>query len=251
MTVFVPLNGPNDEGRKPKAPSTNGWERIGYRGINPKTYAGWYGLRCDGLICIDCDGEHAMEAWLRIVGATSTFQTATWVRKTPHGYHFIYRWHDPLEEIEEVKGPHAGVLPGIDVRQGNTSQIVYSGGCGKAECQCDGTYYTLGGGPQHLYDFHAPWAATFKLRQRARSQAETWDEMPDGIGNNTMTAIAGVMRKQGMSSVTMARCLGAINKITMTADPMPKEMVLDIVRSVSRYEVDPFVDEIAFDDSDE
>ena len=233
--VFLPLNGPNHEGKKPKAPAVSGWERPNYRGIDPRTYKGSYGMRCDGLIVIDCDSDEAAAIWDEIIGPANVDRT--WVRKTPRGWHFIYRWHDPLGELEHLHGPHAGVLPGIDVRQGASSQIVYSAP----------GYETLHGSPQTMKDFHPPWAATFNVRARAASQADTWDEMPEGIGNNTMAALAGTMRKQGMSFVTMARCLGAINKITMPTDPMPKQMVLDIVRSVSRYEVDPFIEEIGFD----
>jgi hypothetical protein len=238
VTVFVALNGPNDNGKKPKAPSVRGWESPGYKGINPKTYTGWYGLRCDGLIVIDCDHEDARQAWSEI----DPKWRETWVRKTPRGFHIVYLWHDPLGEIAHLKGPHAGVLPGIDIRQGPSSQIVYS-----APGLAPG-YGTLHGGPATVQPFHPPWAADFKLSKRTDLNSDTWDEMPEGIGNNTMAALAGTMRKQGMSVYTMARCLQAINKITMTTDPMPKEMLLDICRSVSRYEVDPFVNEIAYVD---
>ncbi len=241
MTVFVALHGPNDDGKKPKAPSSRGWESPGHKGIDPKTYKGWFGLRCDGLIVIDCDSEEALQRWFDIINVDSTFQTGTWVRKTPRGYHIIYRWHDPLGEMEHLKGPHAGVLDGIDVRQGASSQIVY-----KAP-GLDPGYWTLGGNPTNLVDFHAPWAKDFVVRSRSTAyNDETWDEMPEGVGNNTMTAIAGVMRKQGMSPFTMAKCLAAINHITMTTNPMPKEDIIDICRSVARYDVDPMIEEIAF-----
>lgn len=231
MTVFLPLNGPNDDGRKPKAPAVRGWESPGYKGINPKTYTGWVGMRCDGLIVIDCDNKEAVELWCDAKGNGSDLNT--WVRKTPRGWHFIYRWVEGAPE-----GPHAGVLPDVDVRQGASSQIVY-----KAP-----GYETLHGSPSCLTDFDPAWAATFVVRNKATSNADTWDEMPDGVGNNTMAALAGTMRKQGMSPYTMARCLQAINKITMTSDPMPKEMLLDICRSVSRYDIDPFVTELGYDD---
>ena len=63
MTIFVALNGPNDDGKKPKAPAQRGWESPGHKGINPKTFKGWYGIRCDGLIVIDCDSEDAFLQW--------------------------------------------------------------------------------------------------------------------------------------------------------------------------------------------
>lgn len=240
MTVFVALNGPNDDGRKPKACSQRGWESPGHKGINPKTFKGWYGLRCDGLLVIDCDSDEARDAWEEITGGA-----VTWVRKTPRGYHYVYRWHDPLGELDDFKGPHAGVLPGIDIRQGRSSQIVYSAP------GLDPGYYTLTGGPTTMANFHAPWAKDFVVGRKATTIADTWDEMPEGVGNNTMAAIAGTMRKQGMSPYTMVRCLAAINRITMTTDPMPREMIVAIAKSVSRYDVDPMLDEIPYDESDE
>lgn len=251
MAVFIPLNGPNDRGKKPKAPSLNGWQGLNYKGINPKTFKGWYGLRCDGYIVVDCDSIEAMMAWLEVTGEADLAKHG-WVRKTPHGYHFIYKWHDPLGEHEELQGPHAGVLPGIDLRQGRTSQIVYVGGCGRAKCEdpwCHGFYETQHGGPSSVREFYMPeWSGTFDLRSSHYGDEDTWDEMPDGIGNNTMTALAGTMRKQGMSMPKMVQCLAAINRLTMTADPMPSSMLIEIARSVSRYEVDPFLTEIEFEE---
>lgn len=239
MTVFVALNGPNDDGKKPKAPASNGWQSPGHKGIDPRKYTGWYGLRCDGLIVIDCDNADANDFWVE-----RTFPHTTWVRKTPRGWHHIYRWHDPLGELEHIKGPHAGVLPGIDVRQGASSQIVFSAP------GLEPGYAAVGGNPRTALEFHPPWAHDFVVRRADAYADETWDEMPDGIGNNTMTAIAGTMRKQGMGPVALVRCLSAINKITMTADPMSKEDIIGIARSVSRYGVDPMIDEITVDGFD-
>lgn len=239
MVVFIQLNGPNDDGKKPKAPAQNGWQSPGHKGINPRTYQGWYGLRCDGLIVIDCDSSEAANAWNEIAHANGP-DAPTWVRKTPRGFHFIYRWHDPLGELDHIKGPHAGVLPGIDIRQGPSSQIVY------AAPGLDPGYSTLHGNPTNLVDFHPPWAASFVIRKADTYADDVWDEMPDGVGNNTLTAIAGTMRKQGMGPATLVRCLSAINKITMTLDPMPRDQIIAIARSVSRYGVDPHIEEIEY-----
>ncbi len=66
--------------------------------------------------------------------------------------------------------------------------------------------------------------------------------MPDGRGNNTMAAFAGAFRKQGMGVLAIAKCLGAINRITMTQDPMPTEMIVEIAKSVGRYAPRPSID---------
>jgi hypothetical protein len=72
--------------------------------------------------------------------------------------------------------------------------------------------------------------------------------MPFGRGNNTMAAFAGAFRKQGMSLRAIAKCLGAINRITMTEDPMPVEMIVEIAKSVSRYAPRPDIDIVVEDD---
>ena len=92
-----------------------------------------------------------------------------------------------------------------------------------------------------IHPFRPEWLPENFGTQIDRSEDESWDEMPWGRGNNTMAAFAGAFRKQGMSPVTMAKCLGAINKITMTDKPMPRDEIAQIVMSVARYAAKPDV----------
>ena len=242
--VWVPLQGPS--GVRPKAVAVGAWQSPGYRGLDvpiipdPTIEGGqaWVGLRCDDYVVIDCDSEEAYEFWLSIVNPPIDSPDGprrwlywsdgnTWVRKTPRGYHFIYRrtHHGP-------DAPAAGVWPHIDIRAGRTSQVVfYAPG-----------YEDLTP-PGFIKPFDPAWLpANFGKGQQDRSNDESWDEMPDGRGNNTMAAFAGAFRKQGMSPLTICKCLGAINRITMTEDPMPVEMIVEIARSVGRYTARPDVD---------
>lgn len=224
--IFIPLQGPG--GIRPKAPAVGAWQSPGYRGVPYQEYTSppykWLGLRCDGLVVIDCDNQDAANAWAYLSGGGMT-----WTRKTPHGWHYIYRNPGDVHT-----GPKAGLWPGIDIREGRTSQIVY---------YAPGYFDHIG--RTHIADFRAEWLATAKgldSESDRSSEGEEWDEMPDGRGNNTMAAIAGAMRKQGMSGQTIAKCLGAINKITMTKDPMPRQMIAQIVMSICRYKPKPDID---------
>jgi hypothetical protein len=233
--IFLPLQGPT--GVRPKAPAVGAWQSPGYRGIDyleastrhRLSQDEWFGMRCDNLVVIDCDSKEAAERWCEI----DVHATSGWVRKTPHGVHFVY-----LPSAGSPDWPSADVFgegSHIDIRAGRTSQIVV----------CAPGYRNLTDAPPLC--FSPSWLpAGFTERtltaSRPGHEGESWDEMPDGRGNNVMTAIAGAMRKQGMSATAIAKCLGAINRITMTTDPMPVEMVVEIAKSVSRYNARPDID---------
>lgn len=240
--IFLPLQG--EGGVRPKAPAVGAWQSPGYSGLskheahaNYVTCGSWYGMRTDDLVVMDCDSPEAAHRW----SERDMAATKTWVRKTPRGVHFLY-----LPTAGSPDGPSADVFgngSGIDIRAGRTSQIVYfaPGYSNLTEPSC-------------LQHFDPAWLPeNYAVREAIdRSNSESWDEVPEGRGNNTMTAFAGAFRKQGMSPVKMAACLSAINRIVMTDDPMPREMILDIVRSVSRYAARPDIDiEVVDDDEDE
>lgn len=231
---FIPLQGPN--GQTPKAPSVAGWQSPGYEGCGDprfKTYREnlWYGLRCDGLVVIDCDTPEAAKAWRDRSDPSRRF--GTYVRKTPRGFHFLYR----SEGVEGAPtAPAVGVLPDIDIRAGAGSQIVF---------HAPG-YVDLGSTWDDIRFFDPKWLPAPKPRA---ADGEGWSEMPHGRGNVTMTAIAGALRKQGMDERTIRTILMGVNKLTMTESPMPREDVALIARSVCRYEPDPDVGDIEVDES--
>jgi hypothetical protein len=79
-------------------------------------------LRCDNLVVVDCDSEESAAWWRKHVGPEGTEDT--WIRKTPRGYHFIYDWTPGSPEAPDAD-IFRGDPPGIDVRAGRTSQIVF------------------------------------------------------------------------------------------------------------------------------
>lgn len=230
--IFFPLQGPT--GLRPKAPSVGAWQSPGYEGYTEseaferyRVNGEWFGMRCDNYVVIDCDDEDSADAWME-----HTFPHKTWVRKTPRGFHFIY-----LRSPGSPDAPAVGVYKKTDIRAGRTSQIVFYAPC----------YYDLSPAGD-MIEFVKTWLPEDYGKPKAAPDVE-WDEMPFGVGNNTMTAIAGVMRRQGMGLVTMARCLGAINRITMPSDPMAIDMIVQIAQSVARYDSHPDID-IDFEDDD-
>lgn len=118
--VWLPLQG--EGGERPKAPAVAGWQSPSYQGVDPEKFDGWMGLRTDGLVVIDCDGEESAEFWQKHVGPKGI--VGTWVRKTPRGFHYIY----PADSSSPT-GPDVDIFkgqpPGIDLRVTNKSQIVF------------------------------------------------------------------------------------------------------------------------------
>jgi hypothetical protein len=225
--VYLPLQGPN--GARPKAPKVAGWQSPSFEGISAWSTDAWIGLRTDGLVVIDCDTPDAAIAWIE---RTQLPNGGTWVRKTPRGFHFIYRAVPGAPD-----GPLVGVFEHVDVRAGNASQIVFH-----ATGYYDETPEVA------LADFEPTWLPP---RSSIARDADEWDEIPDGRGNNTMTALAGALRRQGASHEVMLKVLAAVNRLTMTRDPMPLEMIASIANSVSRYTPDPDIDIVLDDEDDE
>lgn len=225
---IIPLQGP--AGVRPKAPAVGAWQSPGFHGMDvdsTELAAAWYGLRCDGLVVIDCDDKQAAYRWCDIEPDAAR----GWVRKTPRGYHFIYEYTPGSPDA-----PAVGVWPHIDIRAGRTSQIVfYAPG------------YQCIGAAEHIRPFNPAWLPASYGAAPVSHEDESWSEMPDGRGNNTMAALGGAMRKQGMDVVTIVKCLSAINRITMTRDPMSQAEVIEIARSVGRYAPRPDID-IELDD---
>ena len=88
---------------------------------------------------------------------------------------------------------------------------------------------------KHLIrNFNPAWLPPEAYKATDHSDEE-WDEMPEGRGNITLTAIGGVMRRHGASYEVILKSLAGIAKLTMTTDPMPIEQVDMVARSVCRY----------------
>ena len=221
MVTFLRLGGPGAE--KPKAPVAYGWQSPGLQGLGKVAVerlldrGGWIGMRMDEYICIDCDDIAAAIWWIEHGDPDAEH---TWVRKTPHGMHFIYCRTDDSPTASLIR-PIPGV--NLDVLAGIGRQIVL---------WADG-YETLND-KHYIRNFNSQWLPP-EAFDRADHSDEEWDEMPEGRGNITLAAVGGVLRRHGASYEVILKTLAFINKRTMTLDPMPIEQVDLVARSVCRY----------------
>ena len=233
--VWLPLQGP--DGGRPKAPSAAGWQSPSYDGLTSAEYEAalargdWIGLRTDDRVVIDCDSKAAFDLWVQHVGVDNA---KTKMRKTPNGYHLIYRQTPGSPDAPAASILHKGSH--IDVRAGRTSQIVY---------HAPG-YADIGVAP--VLDFDPAWVPK---RTDLDDDVEEWAEMPDGMANDTLAAIAGTMRRKGADYTTILKMLLVMNKLTMTRDPMPEQDVALIAQSICRYTPEAVVELLIEDESPE
>ena len=212
MSVWLAIS------EKTKACHVKGWAEPGYKGLSPEQVdkAKWLGLRCDGLVVIDCDSQEACDWWLARIGLPMEH---THTVKTKNGYHFYYSWTPGSPTTSSTGTVHDA----LDVKAGRGSLVVVPPSPGKE------TLYDI-----DIIPFKHNW-----IPATERVQLDDYNEIPDGKGNNTMTSIGGALRKQGMSEVLIERALLAINPVVMPTSPMPESTIVQIASSVSRYETSP------------
>lgn len=195
-----------------------GWNTIGYKGVDPDTHEGDLGLRLDKYVVIDCDSEEAMEAWRAHIGYGVGDEWDTWTRRTPKGYHFIYRRGVDSYGIHLGKVP--SIHPDIDVKAGMGHQVAFRG---------EGRRDLLLRDPTPFNPAWIPEAS------KAEWLGDEWSEMPDGMGDNSMIAFAGTFRRWGMDESTILRCLAAVNEITMTENPMTLKRLRRLARQAGKF----------------
>lgn len=231
--VWIPLQG--EGGVKPKAPAVVNWQSPMYEGVHiaaDEHHEAWLGLRTDGMVVVDFDTEAAFNAWHEAAG---TPERISYTRRTPHGYHIFYEWTAGSPDGNRVR-----VLPDTDIRAGRGGQVAfYAPG-----------YKDVGGSLDDLTPFDPSWLPEPKAGMQTDYE---WSSIPDGRGNITMTSLAGTLRRQGADFPTILRSLAAFNAITMPEEPMSDDMLIQIAKSVSRYEADPDVEEFKLvgEDADE
>jgi len=198
-----------------KRPAVSGWADPDYEGVEPEV-GGWYGLRADNLVIVDCDSQEAADAWWDGQEDRTTFRV-----KTPRGFHFYYR-----SGPGSPTGPHVGVLPGVDIRAGRGSYVVWLGAPG---------YDRVGDRSPAPYN---PAWLTISAKAATETDGDGWETIPSGQRNATLAAFGGSLRKQGMKDTQIARVLWGVNT-NYCEPPLSKEEVIQIARSVGRYEPDP------------
>lgn len=231
-------------GTKKPTKGARGWASPDFDYDQPWT--GLWGVRTDGIAVVDCDTQAAIVAWLdhEEIGTPTPY-----VVKTPRGAHFYYR----LPEAVIVRpGP---LCKDTDIKSGPGAYVVVPTG-------------TVDGEP-HPYQWAGdPWkgdleklpllpmsviAALLPASPPAdASDHGGWDTIPEGRRNLTLTALAGAMRKQGAGANAIGLVVATVNQ-KLCDPPIEIDEVITIVRSVMRYEPDPFesdaeAGDIAWDD---
>ena len=221
--VYLELWGPNDLGKNPKAPKSAGWADPTYTGVNPDEYE-YVGLRTDNLVVVDCDSAEAIAKWCEVGGETYTV-------KTPRGMHFYYTATpgSPTGPAAAVFGPGSG----IDIRAGRGAQVVVKMGS-------DGKYVLPDDGTQ-VANFSPGWYSgrtTNDIADVDVVSAGEWNVVPEGRRNQALTALAGGLRRQGMSESAILATMKVWNTYGMVVPPLPDEELRTIASSVGRYSVD-------------
>jgi hypothetical protein len=208
--VYIPLK---PESKEPDVKS--GWQSIDYKGV-PISEDARLGLRLDRYIVVDCDDEAAKEAWLKHIDKPMDH---TWVRKTPHGYHFFYRRTFDVLDVTPQK--LLAIAPKLELKAGIGHYVVYV---------ADG-YKTLPSTRESTAHFQHSWVP----ERQETWVGEEWSEMPDGIGDNAMLSFAGTFRRWGMDEGRIRHCLNEINRIVMTRNPMPAKSIRRLARQAAKY----------------
>ena len=176
-----------------------------------------------GVIDIECDSPDAERRLAEIIGENMPV-CPTWLSR--RGKHRLFAWS---EELRNAKA-HVHLGDGLEARIGNDrAQSVLPPADGRewlvTPDQCDPPPL-----PPRLLD---------AILKAAKPQPQTNDPsngevIPQGYRNSTLTSLAGVMRRRGMTAEAIENALLAENA-NRCDPPLSEDEVKRIARSVSRY----------------
>ncbi len=197
------------------------------------------GLVCDGLLVLDFDGKAGAESKKRLIAKYGELPR-TWIIKTgggtqaepkERGEHYVYRVPTNLN-IRPGAGKYG--YQNLDIRA-NDSYIVASSSITRLP------YETIddspvADAPSWLIDM------TRNNDNRPASMAKQGEPIPETRRNDTLTSIAGAMRRKGADQGAIGAALLEINT-NQCQPPLSEREVLSIAQSVSRYEPKPDADQ--------
>lgn len=223
MPAFIPIEAGG------KRPLVRGWASPGYTSPSEVPDGANLALRTDGIIVVDCDTAEAADAWLSRAPGTPV------VVRTPRGTHFYYRLPDG---VSFRPGPLA---PKVDIKTGPGAFVLVP-----PSTIGESRYLWAGAGAWNFDPARLPDAPVELIRELLNEQqrpgdsdGEGWDTVPEGRRNITLTALAGSLRKQGAGAEAIAATLATVNA-NRCQPPLPHDEVVAIVRSVLRYEPEPY-----------
>jgi len=208
-----------------KRPIVKGWSAEGY--VPPAGHAGNWALRTDGIVVIDADSPEAAAAFEAEAGPTP-FKV-----RTRKGLHLYYRGDPSLRPT-----PLNALADGSYAKTGTGSYVVAPGSTIGGH-----TYAWVGDAwdwdPESLPPAPLETIARYAPSRKELSSDEGWDVIPDGMRNTTLAAMAGAMRRQGAGVEAIGACIATLNA-NRCDPPLPNDELVAIVRSVMRYEAEPF-----------
>lgn len=185
--------------------------------------------RASRIIDVECDGPEAEAAYARLIGQDGRV-CPTW--QSARGRHRVFAWDDRLSVLPAV----IKLTNDLEVRIGHDrAQSVLPPAGGRRwlvhPSDCDPPPL-----PQGL------WEA---IAHRNGHQAEKPNRPPEDMGdgepipegrrNQTLTRMAGAMRRRGMTVEEIAAALSVVNA-RRCRPPLAENEVWTIARSVARYE---------------
>ena len=196
------------------------------------------GIRCTGLLVPDFDGKIGSESKAQLeakfgkLPATWTIKTGGGTLEAPkeQGLHHVYKVKKDLNVRPEA-GKYG--YPGFDIRA-NDSYIVAAPSVTRLP------YETIDDSPiADAPDWLIDIAKAGRNGSKPGTKVTKDAPIPDGQRNDTMSRIAGAMRRQGADQEAIEAAL--LNVKCQT--PLPEDEIKAIAASISRYEPRPDGDE--------
>ena len=183
-----------------------------------------------GFFVLDCDGAAGLD-WLKSRVDAGNELPETWSTRTARGLHLYFAWPTGLE----IRNSASKLAAGIDIRG--------AGGCVilPPSVHPDGPQYAVvddscpvSPAPPWLLELlHAPAPA---VGIRPRSPAPSFEIIPEGHRNDTLTRTGGYLRRRGLSQAEIEVELLQANQ-RKCRPPLPDTEVSRIAASVARYPV--------------
>lgn len=220
-------------GKACSKPGKHPWTEHGLSdaSTDPAVIRGWWrrwpnaniGVRCGqvsgGLVAVDVDGEEG-KASLNGHALPPTVMSAT----GGGGWHYLYVTGESLR-------PKVGLLPKVDLRA-EDSYIV-----APPSAHISGRPYEWLVSPDDAELAALPkWVSELAAKaQKPATASPVGETIPTGERNETLTRLAGAMRRKGMRQESIEAALLAENQATCSP-PLGDDEVRRIAASVSRYE---------------
>lgn len=184
------------------------------------------------LVVLDIDPRHGGTESVKTLQAKhGQFAEKVWANTGGGGWHILFA--HPGVKVRNIQNRPDKLGAGVDVR-GDGGYIV-----APPSLHASGNLYSWGCElPERLPQMPA-WLRDLLCepeRAEVLRDAEAGD-VPEGARNNTLTSLAGSMRRRGMDEAEIYAAISAVNERRCNP-PLEDEAVRKIANSVSRYQPD-------------